>query len=129
MKESSINIDWSTTYNECFPAVKKMCGSILGYNHNYIDDCISETFEKGIMKEHTYKKELSSVKTWLCNISKNVCFHRLKEDKSTGPILIEFEHKNDEPEISYNNIWCLLSSMPDSINKETFIAHLDGKNY
>ncbi len=130
ISENKSSIDWQVAYDECLPSIRWMCSKILGSDHNFFEDAISETFEKAIKKEHTYDETKASLKTWMCAIAKNVCLQILKKEKMQAPLLIdvedEVEEENEEEKLLYLKMNKIISSLNDDILKETFDMVVSG---
>lgn len=131
-EKSSKQIDWKKTYVDCNRAVRSVIGNIVGFGNSSLKDMISETFEKGMKFQHQYDPAKGgSVKTWLCQIGKNIALMSFKKKKDL-PILIEFEYIEDELDYTdevINRLMEILESIPDSDTKETFLQLASGKTY
>lgn len=126
------SIDWNKAYGQVLPSVKWMCNKILGYNHNFLDDAISDTFEKAIMKENQFDPSKASLKTWMCSIARNVCLQILKKDKDKLPLIFDIADESEEEPLDERlnkKMMLIIESFDDSINKRAFFDIVNGLSY
>lgn len=124
-------LNWESIYNDYYKSVGKMIGSILGYNHIYFDDLISQTFEKGMEMEHQFDSSKANINTWLCTIAKNLAYKQYTKGKRQTEVS---EHiKQDESdyidiEQQHKRLLHIIGSLPNGTNKDTFLLHAAGKS-
>lgn len=132
LKENSV-LNWNDIYKKYYYQVKSICGKILGYDHAYLNDTISETFEIGINKEHQYNSELSSVNTWLCQIAKNLSLKIKETDKRRTTIedkdFVQENTEIDDTSLMAKQLMEIINDMPNSRPKEVFMKYFNGMNY
>lgn len=75
-------------YNEYRQDVFQFLFRLTGYQRQLAEELTQETFYQAMVSFHRYNGE-SQVKTWLCQIAKNIYFNTLRKDKKVRQVPIE----------------------------------------
>ena len=129
--KENLVLDWNNIYDRYFFQVKKVCANILGYNHIYLQDAISETFEKGMAKAHQYNPELAGINTWLCQIAINICLTiKKKEKRQTSIDDADFvQEMNEDDADLIKQMLTVINGMKNTREKEIFLRYFNGSTY
>lgn len=79
-------------YNEYWQDVFKFLFRLTGYQQELAKELAQETFYQAMQSFHRYRGECH-IKTWLCQIAKNLYFNTVRKDKKLRQVSLE-EHFN-----------------------------------
>lgn len=75
-------------YNEYWQDVFQFLFRLTGYQRQLAEDLTQETFYQAMLSFHRYRGECQ-IKTWLCQIAKNVYFNIIRKEKKVRQVSIE----------------------------------------
>lgn len=82
-------------YDEYWQDVYQFLFRLTGYQRQLAEELTQETFYQAMLSFHRYRGECQ-IKTWLCQIAKNVYFNILRKEKKVRQVSIE-EYANQVP--------------------------------
>jgi RNA polymerase sigma-70 factor (ECF subfamily) len=75
-------------YDEYWQDVFRFLFRLTGYHRQLAEELTQETFYQVMLSFHRYRGECQ-IKTWLCQIAKNVYFNMIRKDKKARQVSIE----------------------------------------
>ncbi len=75
-------------YDEYWQDVFRFLFRLTGYQRQLAEELMQETFYQARISLHRYRGECQ-IKTWLCQIVKNIYFNTIRKDKQVRLVPIE----------------------------------------
>ncbi len=75
-------------YKEYWHDVSQFLFRLTGYQKQLAEELTQETFYQAMLSFHRYRGECQ-IKTWLCQIAKNIYFNVIRKDKKVRQVPIE----------------------------------------
>lgn len=88
-------------YNEYWQDVYKFLFRLTGYQRQLTEELTQETFYQAILSFHRYRGECQ-IKTWLCQIAKNIYFNIIRKDKKVKQV--SFEENSNHATLIFDSI-------------------------
>ncbi len=80
-------------YDEYWQDVFRFLFRLTGYHRQLAEELMQETFYQAMLSFHRYRGECQ-IKTWLCQIAKNIYFNTIRKDKKVRQVSIEEYHSH-----------------------------------
>lgn len=79
---------FETLYDDYWHDIFQFLFRLTGYQRQLAEEMAQETFYQAMVSFHRYRGECQ-VKTWLCQIAKNVYFNSMRKDKKIRQVSFE----------------------------------------
>jgi RNA polymerase sigma factor (sigma-70 family) len=79
---------FETLYDEYWQYVFRFLFRLTGYQRQLAEELMQETFYQAMISFQRYRGECQ-IKTWLCQIAKNIYFNTIRKDKKVRLVPIE----------------------------------------
>lgn len=88
-------------YNDYWPDVFKFLFRLTGYQQEFAEELAQETFYQAMLSFHRYRGECQ-IKTWLCQIGKNLYFNTLRRHNKVRQV--SFEEHADHAALVFDSV-------------------------
>ncbi|WP_058303598.1 RNA polymerase sigma factor [Gorillibacterium timonense] len=88
-------------YDEYRQDVFRFLFRLTGYQRQLAEEMMQETFYQAMISFHRYRGECQ-IKTWLCQIAKNIYFNTIRKDKKVR--LVSHEEYVDHAALAFDSV-------------------------